>query len=397
MFRKTRLFTPGPTPLLPASQFAMAAADLHHRTPEFRALYQKVLAQLKVFIGTANDVVVLASSGTGAMEAAVSNLTSPGDKVLVLTAGKFGERWVSLAKAFGCDVTVLSKPYGETFTIAEVQQHLTPETKAVFVQATETSTGVRHDVGAIGRLLKGTETLLVVDAITGLGTTAFNVDGDGVDVIIGGSQKALMIPPGLAYLAVSERAWARMETSKQPRYYFDLRKERKSAAKGESAYTPAVALIAAMGAALDYLEQQGEGELARGRDLLVANAELCARAMRAAVEALGMKLFSASHSAAVTAVKAPEGISSSDVVKGFKKEFAGVLSDGQGEMKGQILRIAHIGYLDYLDCVAIVAGLEQVLHQLTPKSVSLGDGLRAAQLVYAEARKQEAMQKGAAR
>ena len=397
MFRKTRLFTPGPTPLLPASQFAMAAADLHHRTPEFRALYQKVLAQLKVFIGTANDVVVLASSGTGAMEAAVSNLTSPGEKVLVLTAGKFGERWVSLAKAFGCDVTVLSKPYGETFTIAEVQQHLTPETKAVFVQATETSTGVRHDVGAIGRLLKGTETLLVVDAITGLGTTAFNVDGDGVDVIIGGSQKALMIPPGLAYLAVSERAWARMETSKQPRYYFDLRKERKSAAKGESAYTPAVALIAAMGAALDYLEQQGEGELARGRDLLVANAELCARAMRAAVEALGMKLFSASHSAAVTAVKAPEGISSSDVVKGFKKEFAGVLSDGQGEMKGQILRIAHIGYLDYLDCVAIVAGLEQVLHQLTPKSVSLGDGLRAAQLVYAEARKQEAMQKGAAR
>ena len=397
MFRKTRLFTPGPTPLLPASQFAMAAADLHHRTPEFRALYQKVLAQLKVFIGTANDVVVLASSGTGAMEAAVSNLTSPGDKVLVLTAGKFGERWVSLAKAFGCDVTVLSKPYGETFTTAEAQQHLTPETKAVFVQATETSTGVRHDVGAIGRLLKGTETLLVVDAITGLGTTAFNVDGDGIDVIIGGSQKALMIPPGLAYLAVSERAWARMETSKQPRYYFDLRKERKSAAKGESAYTPAVALIAAMGAALDYLEQQGEGELARGRDLLVANAELCARAMRAAAEALGLKLFSASHSAAVTAVKAPEGISSSDVVKGFKKEFAGVLSDGQGEMKGQILRIAHIGYLDYLDCVAIVAGLEQVLHQLTPKSVSLGDGLRAAQLVYAEARKQEAMQKGAAR
>jgi aspartate aminotransferase-like enzyme len=397
MFRKTRLFTPGPTPLLPASQFAMAAADLHHRTPEFRALYLKVLAQLKVFIGTANDVVVLASSGTGAMEAAVSNLTSPGDKVLVLTAGKFGERWVSLAKAFGCDVTVLSKPYGQSFAISEVQQHLTPETKAVFVQATETSTGVRHDVGAISRLLKGSDTLLVVDAITGLGTTAFNVDGDGIDVIIGGSQKALMIPPGLAYLAVSERAWARMETSKQPRYYFDLRKERKSAAKGESAYTPAVALIAAMGAALDYLEQQGEGDLARGRDLLVANAELCAGATRAAAKAMGLELFSASHSAAVTAVKAPEGVSSSDVVKGFKKEFAGVLSDGQGEMKGQILRIAHIGYLDYLDCAAIIAGLEQVLHQLKPQSFQLGDGLRAAQLVYAEARQQEALQKGAAR
>ncbi len=267
MFRKTRLFTPGPTPLLPAAQFAMAAADLHHRTPEFRALYLKVLAQLKVFIGTSNDVVVLASSGTGAMEAAVSNLTSPGDKVLVLSAGKFGERWVSLAKAFRCETVVLSKPYGQTFSVKEVEALLTPDVKAVFVQATETSTGVRHDVTALAQLLKGTNALLVVDAITGLGTTAFNVDGDGIDVIIGGSQKALMIPPGLAYLAASERAWARMETSTQPRYYFDLRKERQACAKGESAYTPAVALIAAMGAALDYLEQQGSGDLARGRDL----------------------------------------------------------------------------------------------------------------------------------
>ena len=238
MFRKTRLFTPGPTPLLPAAQFAMAAADLHHRTPEFRDLYLKVLAQLKVFIGTRHDVVVLASSGTGAMEAAVSNLTSPGDKVLVLTAGKFGERWVSLAKAFHCETVVLSKPYGQTFSIEEVQALLTPDVKAVFVQATETSTGVRHDVSALAKLVKGTDALLVVDAITGLGTTAFDVDGDGIDVIIGGSQKALMIPPGLAYLAASQRAWARMETSTQPRYYFDLRKERKSCAKGESAYTP---------------------------------------------------------------------------------------------------------------------------------------------------------------
>lgn len=386
MFRKTRLFTPGPTPLLPAAQFAMAAADLHHRTPEFRALYLKVLAQLKVFIGTSNDVVVLASSGTGAMEAAVSNLTSPGDKVLVLSAGKFGERWVSLAKAFHCETVVLSKPYGQTFTIKEVQALLTPDVKAVFVQATETSTGVRHDVTALAQLVKGTDALLVVDAITGLGTTAFNVDGDGIDVIIGGSQKALMIPPGLAYLAVSERAWTRMESSTQPRYYFDLRKERKSAAKGESSYTPAVALIAAMGAALDYLEQQGGGDLAKGRALLVANAELSALCMRTATQALGMELFSASHSAAVTAVKPPKGVCSTDVVKGFKKEFAGVLSDGQGEMKGEILRIAHIGYLDYLDCIAIIAGLEQVLAQLKPESFQLGDGLRAAQLVYANAR-----------
>ena len=248
MIRKTRLFTPGPTPLLPAAQFAMAAADMHHRTPEFRALFQKVLAQLKVFVGTQNDVLLLSSSGTGAMEASVSNLTSPGDRVLVLTAGKFGERWVELAKAFGCEVDVVKAPYGETFDLAEVKKALKPEHRAVYMQATETSTAVRHDVEAIAKLVKEAPTaLLVVDGITGLGTTHFDVDGWGIDVLIGGSQKAVMIPPGLAYLSVSEKAWAAMETSKNPRYYFDLRKERKNAVKGESAYTPAVALVAGLG------------------------------------------------------------------------------------------------------------------------------------------------------
>src|SRR5579884_2949749 len=222
MFRKTRLFTPGPTPLLPDAQFAMAAADLHHRTPEFRNLFKKVIEQLKLFIGTRNDVVVLASSGTGAMEAAVSNLTSAGDEVLVLTAGKFGERWTSLAKAFGCNVKVVSAPYGQTFTPEQVRAQFTPQTRAVFMQATETSTGTRHDVAQVGALLRNSDALLVVDAITGIGTTALDADAAGIDLIIGGSQKALMVPPGLAYLAASERAWKRMETAKQPRYYFDL-------------------------------------------------------------------------------------------------------------------------------------------------------------------------------
>src|SRR6201996_4928915 len=224
MIRKTRLFTPGPTPLLPAAQFAMAAADIHHRTAEFRALYQRVLAQLRTFVGTKNDVLLLASSGTGAMEASVSNLTSPGDRVLVLSAGKFGERWDSLAKAFGCQVDLVSVPYGETFSLDAIGTALGPDTKAVFVQATESSTGVRHDIQAIGALLKESRSnaLLIVDAITGLGTTHLDVDAWGVDVIIGGSQKAVMIPPGLAYLGVSDRAWAAMETSKNPRYYFDL-------------------------------------------------------------------------------------------------------------------------------------------------------------------------------
>ena len=385
MFRKTRLFTPGPTPLLPAAQFAMAAADLHHRTAEFRALYKKVLQQLKEFIGTANDVVVLAASGTGAMEAAVSNLTNPADEVLVLTAGKFGERWTSLAKVFGCAVKTISVPYGQTFAIDEVKKAISPQTKLVLMQATETSTGVRHDVAAVGALLRGTDALLVVDAITGLGTTDLDVDGSGIDVIIGGSQKALMIPPGLAYLAVSERAWARMETSKQPRYYFDLRKERKSAAAGESAYTPSVALIAAMGAALDYLAAAGEGSVAEGRKRLVANAELCAAMTRAAVKAMGLEIFGgASPGAAVTAVKAPQGQSSTAVVKKFKEMFGGVIADGQGEMKGELFRIAHIGFLDYMDAIAVIAALEQVLQAIWRGHSELGAGVTAAQRVYRE-------------
>jgi aspartate aminotransferase-like enzyme len=191
MIRKTRLFTPGPTPLLPAAQFAMAAADIHHRTAEFRALYTRVLAQLKDFVGTNNDVLILASSGTGAMEASVSNLTSPGDRVLVLTAGKFGERWSGITKAFGCEVDVVSAPYGSTFSLDQVKAALKLETRAVFVQATESSTGVSHDIHGIAKLLKDahSEALLVVDGITGLGTTHLDMDAWGVDVLIGGSQK----------------------------------------------------------------------------------------------------------------------------------------------------------------------------------------------------------------
>ena len=402
MIRKTRLFTPGPTPLLPAAQFAMAAADIHHRTAEFRALYQRVLEQLKVFVGTKNDVLLLASSGTGAMEASVSNLTSPGDRVLVLSAGKFGERWTAIAKAFGCEVDVVSVPYGQTFSLEEVRKALKIETRAVFMQATESSTGVRHDVKGVADLLKKTESgaLLVVDAITGLGTTHFDVDGWGVDVMIGGSQKAVMIPPGLAYLSVSDRAWEAMEISLNPRYYFDLRKERKNAHKGESSYTPAVALIAALGAALDYISAQGGGDLAVGRKALVDNAETCAAMTRSAVEALGLKLFAPdSPAAAATAVLPPAGVDSGIFVKELKSRFAVVITNGQGEMKGQIFRIAHIGFFDYMDTIAIVGALEQVVAKsLTIPGFGFGKALAAAQQTYAEATspaKQEAEPVGA--
>ncbi len=388
MIRKTRLYTPGPTPLLPAAQFAMAAADIHHRTPEFRALYQKVLAQLKVFVGTQNDVILLSSSGTGAMEASVSNLTSPGDKVLVLTAGKFGERWTGLTKAFGCQVDVHTAPYGETFDLAEVKKAIKPEHKVVFMQATETSTAVRHDVEAIAKLVKGTDTLLVVDGITGLGTTHFDVDAWGIDVLIGGSQKAVMIPPGLAYLSISERAWAAMEKSTNPRYYFDLRKERKNAVKGESAYTPAVALVAGLGAALDYIAGQAGGDLEKGRIALVNNAEVNAAATRAGLVALGFTLFAPkAPAAAATAVAVPEGMNSGDVVKALKSKFALVTANGQGEMQGKIFRVAHLGYFDYLDTIAFLGAAEHIAKDTLGLPVVFGQAVAAAQKVYAEAAK----------
>jgi len=256
----------------------------------------------------------------------------------------------------------------------------------VVTATTETSTGARHCVQTVAALTKDTDALLVVDAITGLGTTHFDVDAWGIDVIIGGSQKAVMIPPGLAYCAVSDRAWKRMETTRNPRYYFDLRKERKSAAKGESAYTPAVALIAALGAALDYIAANGNGEIAAGRDALIHNAEVVSEMTRAAVSAFGLKLFApAAPAAAVTAVYAPEGTDSGAVVKGFKEQFGGVIANGQGEMKGQLFRIAHLGFFDYLDTVALVGGLEHVLQPILGRDL-LGVGLRAAQNVYAKRR-----------
>jgi aspartate aminotransferase-like enzyme len=386
MLRKNRLFTPGPTPLLPAAQSAMASFAMHHRTADFRALYTRVLADMKDFIGTKNDVLVLASSGTGVMEGSVSNLTSPGDRVLVLSAGTFGERWRDLAKAFGCAVEVVSVPYGETFSLDEIRQKLTPDIRAVYMQSTESSTGARHDVKSIARLVReaGDNTLLIVDAITGLGTTHFDVDGWAIDVIIGGSQKALMIPPGLAYCAVSERAWKRMETAKSPRYYFDFRRERKAAAKGESAYTPATSMFAALGAALDFIRQMGDGDLAAGRKVLVDNAELAAEMTRAGVQALGLKLFAPSApAAALTAIHSPSGIDSGAIIKQFRESFAAVVANGQAEMKGQLFRIAHLGYYDYLDTVGILAALEQVLASVSGRPVEYGAAVRAAQEVFA--------------
>ena len=384
MLRKTRLFTPGPTPLLPAAQNAIAAADMHHRTAEFREIFTRTLADLKTFIGTKNDVLILASSGSGAMEAAMSNLTSPGDKVVVLSAGKFGERWRDLAKAFGLQVELLSVPYGETFDLREVKAKL-DGARVLYMQATETSTGARHDVKGVAALLKGTGTLFVVDAITGLGTTDFDVDGWGVDILIGGSQKAVMIPPGLAYLSVSERAWQRMEETKQPRYYFDLRKERKSQAKGESAFTPAVRLVSRAGGSTRLHSRDRQRRPGRRtRRAHPQRGDIGRDDARWREGAASVAVRSNRPAAAVTAIVAPAGVDSSEIVKQFRERLP-VVANGQGEMKGKLFRIAHLGYYDYLDAIGVIGALEHVLAKVAPShTFQLGAGVRAVQETFAE-------------
>ena len=378
--KKQRLLTPGPTPLYPPALHAMMASDIHHRTEEFRKAYRSCLADLKEVMGTANDVLMFASSGTGAMDASVSNLFSKGDKVIVCVAGKFGERWAEIAKAYGLDAHVLTVPYGQVVSPAQVEAALAlaPDTKGVFVQASETSTGAAHDVRAMAAAVSKTGAIFVVDAITGLGTMPLDIDGWGLDVVIGGSQKAFMIPPGLAFLSVSPKAWKFAETATLPHFYFNLKKEKKSGDAGESSWTPSTALILALAEALRYVKQIGMAHL-------IENAQMLAAATRAAAGKLGLELFSAgSPGSSVTAVRAPAGMDSGVIVKEFKTRFGAVIANGQGSMKGQIFRIAHLGYFDFADLFAMVAGLEIILNA-NGYPVKYGTGVAAVQEIYEHA------------
>ncbi|HXA68360.1 MAG TPA: alanine--glyoxylate aminotransferase family protein [Bryobacteraceae bacterium] len=378
--KKQRLLTPGPTPLYPKALHAMMGSDIHHRTEDFRTLYRAVLADLKEVMGTSNDVLALVSSGTGAMEASVSNLFSPGDRVIVCVAGKFGERWAEIAKAYGLDAIVLQEEYGGAVSAQRVADTLKSQSniRGVFVQASETSTGAAHDVRAMGEAIQKTNAIFVVDAITGLGTMPLDIDRWGLDVVIGGSQKAFMIPPGLAFLFVSTKAWAFAETSKLPRYYFDLKREKKSAAGGESSWTPNTSLLLALAEALKYVQSIGMNKL-------IENAQMLAKATRAAVTALGLELFVPnSPGSSVTSVKAPKGMDSGVIVKEFRSRFGSIISNGQGSMKGQIFRIAHLGYFDFPDLFGVIAELEIILAaQGIP--VKFGTGVAAVQNVYADA------------
>jgi aspartate aminotransferase-like enzyme len=382
MLKKERLFTPGPTALLPQAQAAMAAMSLHHRTAEFRAVFTSTLKRLQSFLETKNDVILLACSGTGGMEAALTNLTSPGDRVLVMSAGKFGERWQKLAESYGMSVDLVQLPYGESFDASHVKGRCggANAPRVLMIQASESSTGTKHDIAAIARAARAErpDILILIDGITGVGTQALDIDAWELDIVVGGSQKAVMMAPGLAYVSVSERAWKVMETSKTPRFYFDLRRERKSQAQGESAFTPAIGLIAALHAALEYIETLG------GRPGLTANAEALGAATRAALDALGLKRFgNGQPSGALTAIAMPQGLDSGLVVKALRQQFASVVANGQSEMKGAMIRVAHLGYYDFAETLSLIAQLEIVLVQLGAlDAAKLGAGVRAAQSFY---------------
>ncbi len=375
---KERLFTPGPTPVLLEAQIRAATRDLHHRTEDFRRIVKETVGLLRYYFGTQNEVLLFASSGTGAMEGSVVNLLSPGDRMLVGTAGKFGERWLNLAKAYGLEAVKVESPYGQEVNIDEMKRQLSSAGpfKAVFIQATETSTGVSNDVKALGEAVRQyPETVLVVDAITGLGTTDLRPDEWGLDVVIGGSQKATMMPPGLAFVSVSEKAWKAVEKSKCPRFYFDFAKERKSLSNGETSYTPATSLVVNLHGVLTFIKQIG-------REKLIENAAMLADSTRQAATAMGLKLFAHSSPAnAVTTVCSPDGLDSGAVIKELRSRFGAIMANGQGSMKGKIFRLAHLGYYDATDLFGIIAALEIALSKAGHK-VQLGSGVRAAQETY---------------
>lgn len=373
MIKKTRLFTPGPTPLLPEAMAALAQSEVHHRTAGFQAVYQQVLQDLRYFFGTRNDVLLFTSSGTGAMEAAVSNLFSAGDRVVVASAGKFGERWVEICRAFGLQVEVVEAPYGEPVSPEAVRAKM-GGASGLFFQASETSTGVAHDVKGLAAAGKDAGALVIVDAITGLGTMDLEVDGWGLDVVIGGSQKSLAIPPGLAFASVSAAALERSARTHLPRYYFSYAKEKAAADKGDASWTPSTALVLAMAKSLEYVRTLG-------RENLIANAARLAEATRAAAVPMHLRVFASRPSPAVTALCPPKGLDAGKLIAAMSERFGIILADGQGSMKGKIFRLAHLGYYDFPELAGCIASMEIVLNELG-YPCELGAGVRAAQAVF---------------
>ncbi len=375
--RKNYLLTPGPTPLPPQVCEAMARPIIHHRTPQFQAVIKEVSEGLKYVFQTKNDVYILASSGTGAMEAAVANLLSAGDTALTIQGGKFGERWTELCSAYGIKAEVIDVEWGKAVDSREVEKRLkaNPKIKAVFATLCETSTGAATDIAALGRVVKESEAVLVVDAISGLGAIDLKVDEWLVDVVVSGSQKGLMLPPGLGFISLSAKAAKLVDSSQSPRYYFDLRKARKALASVDTPFTPAITLIIALNEVLKMMRQDGlENIFLRHKKM--------ADATRSAVSALGLELFAVTAASdVVTAVKVPAGIDGEKLVKVMRDTYGVTIAGGQAELKGKVFRIAHMGFIEEFDIIVGISCLEKVLAQMGYK-FNLGAGVKAAEEVF---------------
>lgn len=375
--RKNYLLTPGPTPLPPKVSEAMSRPIIHHRTPQFQEILKEATNGLKYIYQTQNDVFILASSGTGAMEAAVINLLSAGDTALVVHGGKFGERWSEICKAYGINAEVIDVEWGKAVDPSEIQKRLkaNPSIKVVFTTLCETSTAVTNDLEAIGKVVKDTQAVLAVDAISALGAIDLKTDAWGCDVVVSGSQKGLMLPPGLGFISVSPKAWKLCEASKSPRYYFDLRKAKKAIEKTDTPFTPAVTLVIALIEALAMMKEDGlEKVFARHKKM--------AEATRAAMKALGLELFApTAASDAVTAANVPAGVDGEKLVKTMRDTYGITIAGGQDELKGKVIRIAHMGFIEEFDIIAGISCLEKVLSQMGYK-FNLGIGVKAAEEVF---------------
>jgi aspartate aminotransferase-like enzyme len=379
-FIKQYLMTAGPTPVPPAVSQAMATPMLYHRAPAFDELYKRVLARLPGVFGTANSVLAFTASGSGAMESAVANLVRPGTKALAIAAGKFGERWIGLCEAYGAELVTHQPGWGTRVDPGAVDRVLeeNPGVEFVFGTLSETSTGIVHDIRAIAEVVRRHDALLVVDAVSGLGAARMLQDDWGVDVVVAGSQKALMTPPGLAFASVSERALEAAGARPGRRFYFDWARTAKSQAKSASPFTPAVSLFLGLDVALGMIEQEGLENVWARHDLL-------ARATRAGVLALGLELYGDpdDRSTVVTAIELPGDVDGGKV-PGMLRKLGITANGGQDSLAGRILRIAHCGYFGAFDILTSISGLEIALHQLG-HDVDHGVGVGAAQRVFAEA------------
>jgi aspartate aminotransferase-like enzyme len=376
---KHYLLSPGPTPIPNEVALAMSETMIHHRTPQFNKVFDEAREGLKKLFGTKNDVLMLASSGTGAMEASIANLFSPNDKVLVINGGKFGERWLNISNAYGLNPIEMKVPWGQAAIVADVEKQLTadPDIRGVMIQASETSTTVLHPVKEIAQITKNGP-LFLVDGVTAVGVVPMPLDEWGLDVLVSGSQKALMLPPGLGFIALSKRAWEKTKQAKLPRFYFDLNLERKNQQKGSGAFTPAVSLIFGLRASLNMIQREGlENVYAR-------HARLC-RAARAAATALGLKLLAPdSPSPAATGIYLPNGIDADEVLGYLRDKMNVTLAEGQDQLKGKAIRMAHVGYMGAFDVITGVAALEMALRKFGAE-IPFGRGVAAAQEVLMEA------------